>query len=193
MLDQIAVNGQAKFYVILTVQADLSGAAALPTKLAKTTYVLNLLRETARQTQQPLTQYLDRQGLDYRAYYIANMIEVTGGRSAVEWLAARPDVARISSPPDPHPEPVTRSPQHRGVVEEQHVAGVEWNITRVRAPDVWAMGFQRRRGWSSATTTPASTTPIRRWSTSTGATWAAAALTTTTTGGMPSGSSSVPG
>src|SRR5512136_2513920 len=73
MLDQMAINGQAKFYVILTVQADLSGAAALPTKVAKTTYVFNLLRETARQTQPPLTQYLDQQGLDYRTYYIANM------------------------------------------------------------------------------------------------------------------------
>jgi subtilisin family serine protease len=137
VLDQMAVNGQAKFYVILTVQADLSGAAALPTKVAKTTYVFNLLRETARQTQPPLTRYLDQQGLDYRAYYIANMIEVTGGRSAVEWLAARPDVARVVSPPDPRTEPVTRGT----APEDQQIAAVEWNITRVGAPEVWAMGF----------------------------------------------------
>jgi PKD repeat protein len=137
VLDQIAVNGQAKFYAILTVQADLSGAAALPTKVAKTTYVFNLLRETARQTQQPLTQYLDRQGLDYRAYYIANMIEVTGGQSVIEWLAARPDVARISVPPDPHKEPVI----HDATPQPERLTTIEWNITRVGAPDVWAMGF----------------------------------------------------
>ena len=137
VLDQLAVDGETEFYVILAVRADLSGAAALPTKVAKTTYVFNLLRETARQTQPPLTRYLDQQGLDYRAYYIANMIEVTGDRSAVEWLAARPDVARISVPPDPHQEPVI----HDAAPQPERVSAIEWNITRVHAPDVWAMGY----------------------------------------------------
>ncbi|MBN1135941.1 MAG: S8 family serine peptidase, partial [Anaerolineae bacterium] len=136
VLDQLALDGEAEFHAILAVQADLSGAATLPTKVAKTAYVFSLLRETARQTQQPLTRYLDQRGLDYRVYYIANMIEVTGDRSAVEWLAARPDVARISAPPNPQPEPVTR-----GGAQPDGGEAVEWNIARVGAPDVWAMGF----------------------------------------------------
>ncbi len=142
VLDQIAADGEAEFYVILTIQADVSGAAALPTKADKTTYVFNLLRETARQTQQPLLDYLQGQGVSYESMYIQNMIRVQAGRTTVEWLAVRSDVARIVSPPDPRIDLVSRSPQTIvAALEEQHLAGIEWNITRVGAPDVWAMGF----------------------------------------------------
>ena len=142
VLDQLEMDGEAEFYVILTIQADVSRAAALPTKVAKTTYVFNLLRETASQTQRPLLDYLKAQGISHESMYIQNMIHAWAGRTAVEWLAARSDVARIVSPPDPRIDLVSRSPKAIvAALEEQHLAGIEWNITRVGAPDVWAMGF----------------------------------------------------
>ena len=135
--DQLATNGQADFFAILTVQADVSGAARLSAKVDKTAYVYNVLRETAAQTQAPLLDYLDKQGFTYHPYYIQNMIHVQAASSAVvEWFAARPDVARVSAPPDPQLEPVTR-----GGTQPEKTEAVEWNITRVGAPDVWAMGF----------------------------------------------------
>ena len=137
LLDRLAVNGQVDFYAILTLQADLSGAAELSGKVAKTTYVFNALRDTARETQAPLLDYLDKQGLTYFPYYIQSMIHVQGaGQAAVEWFAARPDVARVSVPPEPQLEPVMR-----GGTQPEKTEAVEWNITRVGAPDVWAMGY----------------------------------------------------
>ena len=125
-----------EFHVILTQQADISGAAALNGKAARTAYVYNRLVETAHRTQQGILQHLQTEGLSYQSFYIYNALNVTGSRSTLEWLAARPDVARIVPLPDPHPDPVT---VERTVITAPEA--VRWNLLRVGAPDVWAMGF----------------------------------------------------
>jgi hypothetical protein len=50
-------------------------------------------------------------------------------------MAARPDVAQIASLPDPRLDPV-----YEGKTPEERRA-IEWNIIRVKAPEVWAMGI----------------------------------------------------
>ena len=125
-----------EFHVILTQQADVSGAAALNGKAARTAYVYNRLVETAHRTQQGILQHLQTEGLSYQSFYIYNALNVTGSRSTLEWLAARPDVARIVPLPDPHPDPVT---VERTVITAPEA--VRWNLLRVGVPDVWAMGF----------------------------------------------------
>jgi subtilisin family serine protease len=146
VLDQIDADGSAGFHVIMAVQADLSGAAKLASKVEKTTYVYNLLTRTAAETQAPLLALLNAEGVTYRPYYIYNMIEVTAGRSTVEWLASRPEVARIVALPNPQKEPVFKETLFGPQLPAEKTAfqapeAVEWNITRVGAPDVWAMGF----------------------------------------------------
>ncbi len=125
-----------EFHVILTQQADVSGAAAMNSKAARTAYVYNRLVETANRSQQGILQHLQTEGLSYRAFYIYNAINVQGSRSTLEWLAARPDVARIVPLPDPRPDPVTVD---RLVLSSPEV--VQWNLLRVGAPEVWEMGF----------------------------------------------------
>jgi hypothetical protein len=146
VLDQIEANGIAGFMVIMAEQADLSGAAALDTKVEKTTYVYNQLTSTAKVTQAPLLAELKAEGLTYKSFYIMNMIEVTAGHSTMEWLASRPEVARIVTLPNPQKEPVFKEvlfgpelPSESSSAQGSET--VEWNITRIGAPDVWAMGF----------------------------------------------------
>ena len=152
VLDQIDANGMAEFHVVMAVQADLSGAAELDTKVEKTTYVYNLLTRTAAQTQAPLLGFLQAEGVTYESYYIYNMIVVTAGRSTVEWLASRPEVARIVPPPFTQPEPVTHdivsSGEHTVVLPKTSAfepasrgESVELNLIRVNADEAWAMGF----------------------------------------------------
>ncbi len=136
LLDRLAKDGEATFYVILSAQADLTGAKDLKTKAEKTAYVFQQLRRIAEETQQPLIRYLEGQGVPFRPFYIQNMIRVRAGLPVVEWLAARADVARIVSPPDPRPEPIDRS-----ATPAQRIAGIEWNVARIHAPEVWAMGY----------------------------------------------------
>jgi len=125
-----------KFHVILTQQADVSGAAVLGSKAARTAFVYNKLVETANRSQQGILQHLQTEGLSYQAFYIYNAINVQGGRATLEWLAARSDVARIVPLPDPHPDPVTIDRLDTSAIE-----AVAWNLLRVGAPDVWGMGF----------------------------------------------------
>ncbi len=131
-----ASQGDTEFLVFLSDQADLSGANALSTKLEKGRYVYQTLTSFAERTQSSLIAELDRLGVQYQPYWIANMIWVRGGLNAIQVLAQRLDVAHLYANPKvkldaPAIESLTNAaPQ-----------GVEWNIIKVKAPDVWAMGF----------------------------------------------------
>ena len=89
-------NGQrAEFIVVLTDQADLSGAAALTTKMEKGRYVYHALRNKSWATQTPILQWLRDRGIEHQSFYIVNAILVRGSREVAEALASRQDVARI--------------------------------------------------------------------------------------------------
>jgi len=127
----------AEVLIIFSSQADLRAADALPTKEAKGQAVYAALRTVADQTQAPLRAQLDAAGTPYRAFYLLNALLVEADRATVTALALRPEVAEIvANPPIRQglpPEltaPVPLAPQ-----------GIEWNVSRVGAPDVWALGY----------------------------------------------------
>jgi subtilisin family serine protease len=127
-----------EFLVILSEQADLSGATALKTKEAKGRYVFERLTETAQRTQQPLLKTLQEQKLEYQPFWVANMIWVRGDLPAILSLAQREDTARIianfaNRVPD---LPPSASPNI-----SQLANSVEWNLSQVHAPNVWALGY----------------------------------------------------
>jgi hypothetical protein len=137
VLTELATDGQTDFFVWLTAKADLSLASQLYTKAEKGQFVYETLRATADRTQADLRRTLDRQGVTYEAFYIANKILVKGGNQALlTTLAARPDVAQITA-------------NHKFQLQEPFKdaganntpAGVESNITFVKAPQVWALGY----------------------------------------------------
>ena len=133
-----ASGDEAEFLVVLTEQADLDGVAAGSTREEHLRYVYDALREVARYSQAPLRAELDAVGADYRPFYILNMLAVRGDRALVTRLATRPEVARIAANPRvrhglPEPQP--------GDVRPSAPEGVEWNVARVNADDVWALGY----------------------------------------------------
>jgi serine protease AprX len=134
-----ASAGEAEFIIFLSEQADLSGAAALNTKLEKGNYVFQRLTEVARRTQGPVIASLKNQGSEYRPFWVANMIWARGGLSLVQSMAMRGDVAHIYANPwvkleeEPSSAPRSMSPSLPGTIE--------WNIQKVNADDVWAAGF----------------------------------------------------
>jgi len=133
----LEADGRAGFVVILTAQADLSGASALKSKVEKTTYVFEHLKAVADQTQGPVLDYLRSQDVRGTSFYIENMIEVPdASRAVVEGLIARADVASILPLPTPELDPV-----YKDLTPEERISAIEWNITRVKAPDVWNMGI----------------------------------------------------
>ena len=136
LLNQINENGTTEGLLFLSEQVDLSAAAALPSKLAKGTYVFETLSATAAATQAPLLAELDRLGASYRPYWVANMVWVDVDAAQLAILAQRPDVAHVYANPSvaqPLPEQVDPFMPAAG--------GIEWNIEKVNAPELWNMGY----------------------------------------------------
>jgi len=131
-----AVAGDAEFLVMLSQQADLSGASRLPSKRQKGEYVFKRLTEVAQSAQGPLLTQLKAQGVEHRAFWIANMVWVRGGLDVVCSLAQREDVGRLMAngamgvinPPVPTNDP-------------PRPYDISSNLQHVRAPEVWALGY----------------------------------------------------
>jgi len=136
LLDQLTA-GPADFIVLMTDQADVSGADKLLTKVEKGQYVFDKLVTTAAKTQADLSAYLDSQNVDYQSFYIVNAIWVKGGTlDLAQALASRPDVATITANHqytlDPPIDPQTSSAEPQGI---------EPNLSFINVDDVWAMGI----------------------------------------------------
>jgi len=137
VLANTADGVQAEMLVVLSQQADLRGAAQKATKLEKGRYVYDALYQTAQATQGPIIQWLTDRGIEYRAYYIVNLIWVKADRATAVALAARSDVARIDG--NPHIR-VPLEPAST-LLEPSSPDAVEPGVTYIHAPDVWTLGY----------------------------------------------------
>jgi serine protease AprX len=139
---ETADTGKTEFLVFLSEQANLGEAARLPKKSEKGKHVYAALTTTVERTQAPLLRELKRRGLEYRAFWIANMIWVRGDMADVQALARRGDVAHIYANPIVHvDEPIAEPAFAASPQAAAQPDAIEWNITKVHAPDVWAKGF----------------------------------------------------
>ena len=137
LLSETANGGRAEALIVLTEQADLTAAASLRTKLDKGRYVVHALQSVAERSQAPLRSLLQQRGIPFQSFFIVNMIKTTADRGQLEELAARSDVARIDANPQ-----VRSSLLGTPGTDAPHPNGVEWNIARVNAPQVWALGYR---------------------------------------------------
>ena len=139
--EHTAGDQQAQFMVILADQADLSQAAALPTKAEKGRFVYDTLLTKSQTTQAPIQQWLRGRGITYQSFYIVNALLVTANQETAEALAARSDVARVEGNPHvknsfPQPGPAVAAPLGPEAPET-----IEPGVSYIHAPDVWAEGF----------------------------------------------------
>jgi len=149
--ESTAEGGEAEFLVVLAEQADLSAAAVLSTREARLRYVYNTLQKVALRSQAPLRAELDASGVDYRPFYIVNMLVVRSDRALVARLAARPEVARIAANPRvrqllPEPQRWAKAPDRWAKVSDRSPRPlapqvIEWNVAHINADDVWALGY----------------------------------------------------
>src|SRR6266480_2691323 len=140
VIDHTAGGNQAEYLVVLSDQADSSGAAALRTKQEKGRYVRDVLWNKAQSTQGPILKILRDRGVEHRSFYIVNMIWVKGDLGLALAVAARSDVARIEGNPVihniPNPLPVKKISD-----QPETPQTVESGINYVHAPLVWAQGY----------------------------------------------------
>ena len=91
------------FFIYLADQADLSAATQIRDKTAKTTYVVESLREAARRSQPALLHDLRELGIEAKAFWIVNALLVTANESVLEQMARRHDVTVIYGNPQGSP------------------------------------------------------------------------------------------
>lgn len=143
-----AVNfGSSEALVVLTEQADLSGADQFATKAERAQYVYNTLREVAERTQAPMRKMLRERGIPFKAYYTVNMIHVRGDLNTLYEVAGRDDVLRIEANPKvkspvPAANSTLRPALGLAMTTTSAGTGPEWNVQRVNAPQAWALGYK---------------------------------------------------
>ena len=128
------------FLVVLQAQADVSGAKSLKTKDAKGRFVFNQLRQTANRTQQDLIDIIEGNGANYQSFFIVNAILTSGDYELLRELARHPATARI----EPNPwsqmqQPVDTAEEEENTLQMRNA--IEWRIQRIRAHQVWELGY----------------------------------------------------
>jgi len=127
----------AEFLVVLNEQADLRASGQYDDKTARGRYVYDTKTEVAARTQAPLRAILDERGVTYRPYWVNNMIWARGNRDILQTLAARRDVSHIYA----NAWRRVDLPQVTEVSTDPRQTIIEWNVSIVRAPQVWDLGF----------------------------------------------------
>lgn len=131
-------NGQAEVVVVLAGQADLSAAYSMTDADARGWYVYETLRDHARRSQRALRSRLDRAGIRYRSFWAVNAITTSADNALLREMSGRADVKRIESNrplrwvDDPVEEHLSLGPLEPNTVE--------WGVSNVNAPSVWALG-----------------------------------------------------
>jgi subtilisin family serine protease len=124
--------------VVLAEQPDLGLIPSEATIPQRRRLVRDSLWQTAERSQQELRRWLDARGRRYRPFYIVNAILVyEADASLVDALAARPDVARVEA----NPRIRQHLPQPSALPGPKATAAIEWNVSLVRADEMWAAGF----------------------------------------------------
>ncbi len=136
VMTTVAAEGEVEFLLYLREQADLSGADRLSIKEAKGEYVVAQLTAVAARSQPPVIWELEKLGVAYRPYWIANMIWVRGDAAALAQMARQPAVAHV------YANPQVRLPETGpSLLEPKGITAVEWGVAKIGAPAVWSAGY----------------------------------------------------
>jgi subtilisin family serine protease len=126
------------FLIIFREHADLSGAEELSDRTERIAGIYQALTETASRSQSSARAELDRLGAPYRPHYLINLIEVYGRRDLMSVFASRPEVREVVDNPNVR---LTNYVETMDVLALPMAGnGVEWNISAVGAPSLWAEG-----------------------------------------------------
>lgn len=138
LLEKAAAGGDVEFLILLRAQADVSGSRQMRTKEEKGNFVLQKLREAAKQSQAPVIAALEEAKATYRSFYIVNAVHAKGKLELIRKLAQLEAVAQVQD------NPVVRLQEPAKESGEPPVSFrsvVEWGIDMINADEVWAMGY----------------------------------------------------
>ncbi len=136
VIERISSEGKSEFLVLLSEQADLTGALQLAAKEEKGRYVFDRLTETSARTQTSLIQLLDNLDVEYESFWIANVILVRGGATVLLELAGQSEVEHIYDNPQIRFDAPEKSARLLSPVQS-----LQWNIEAIQADVSWSLGI----------------------------------------------------
>ena len=140
VIAQLDKKDEASFFVVMRAKASLAGASAIRQHGQRTAFVRQRLTATADASQAGLRSLLNARHANYRTFWIVNTVQVTGGRELVKEIASRDDVEQVV------PSRSFQLIEPRAGKPQAQVDGIEWNIDRIRAPEVWSTFADRGEG-----------------------------------------------
>ncbi|MPZ53367.1 MAG: S8 family serine peptidase, partial [Acidimicrobiia bacterium] len=133
LTEELDTKGEAPFVVKFEDRPDLSAATGIADWDERGWFVYNALAETAERSQTAVRSELDALGIEYDAFWIANVIIARSDASVVETIASFSEVERIGLAEDlsiPEPQP-------GAVGTANETQAVEWGLSAIRADEAW--------------------------------------------------------
>jgi len=128
---------EVSFFAVLQAKGDVANAVQGTDFKGRGHIVFNELTKVAAQSQGPLLALLDTLGLHYKSYWIVNMVLITGNQTMMTLIAKHESVRVVE--PNFQFKVELEEPDS---VQVDAPLGIEWNINWVKAPSVWALGYQ---------------------------------------------------
>jgi subtilisin family serine protease len=124
-------DSTAPFFIVFGDRANLKAAYAIRDWNARGRFVTDALQQTANRSQNGVQGYLRGQKIAFTAFWVENKIYVPAGTlELARALSRRPEVAAII------PETIYKIPDPQ-TAPAAGVNAIEWNITKIRADQVW--------------------------------------------------------
>ena len=134
---QLNAQNTADVLIFLSPRPDLTPARRIMNKTERGQWVYDTLRAAARAGQAPIKAELQRMGLDYRSYWIANAVWVRVTSRQLDRLLRVPNVESVAlDRPYRVVEPFPAEP-----FSADAVTNTEWGVDRVNAPWAWNQGI----------------------------------------------------
>lgn len=133
-------NGESvSFFILLEVQANTTLAKQLNGKKAKTKFVFEALKQSAKESQKNVEAVLKNSKVAYQSFYLVNCIKTKGDIALAAQLAVLPEVDKIVPNTRLQYAPV----QHTKVDKATQRGGTaEWGISKIAADKLWEKGIK---------------------------------------------------
>jgi serine protease AprX len=134
-------DGRAEALIVLKNQATPALAPLAPGAdyKAHRRNLVRALRDRADAQQAGLRAWLDARGIEYRPFWIANVVYAKLSAKDLAALAARSEISRV----EPNPVIAVKLPQVDASRLPEAPLGIDaitWGVDKIKAPMVWAAG-----------------------------------------------------
>lgn len=138
-VDPVLLKGSSdslrSIVILLKGKPDLDEVQFIKNKEKKSAFIYENLLSFSQKSQKNLIDFLNREEINFRTFYIVNMISLKADKGLIDLLSLRNDIKSIIQDGSFMLEEVPR--------EEMHgERTTEWGLRQIKAPEVWALGYE---------------------------------------------------